>query len=104
MASSVLPQPAVPQTSVGRPRGKPPPVISSRPSIPVGALAKAVKGALDRFIRFAITLKAALPSCIAEPTLERYLAPKEFHYYQNKSCPQDKTRNTQETPSRILSQ
>ena len=35
-ASSVLPQPALPQTSVGRPRGRPPPVISSSPSMPVG--------------------------------------------------------------------
>ena len=38
IASSVLPQPAPPQTSVGRPRGKPPPVISSSPWMPVGAL------------------------------------------------------------------
>ena len=37
MASKVLPQPALPQTRVGRPRGSPPPVISSRPVIPVGA-------------------------------------------------------------------
>src|SRR6185503_17177365 len=32
----LLPQPALPQTSVGRPLGKPPPVISSRPFMPVG--------------------------------------------------------------------
>src|SRR6476659_11218858 len=38
IASKVLPQPALPQTSVGRPRGRPPPVISSSPSMPVGAL------------------------------------------------------------------
>ena len=38
MASSVLPQPALPQTRVGRPLGKPPPVISSSPWMPVGAL------------------------------------------------------------------
>ena len=37
IANSVLPQPAPPQTSVGRPRGSPPPVISSRPWIPDGA-------------------------------------------------------------------
>src|SRR5262245_7661238 len=37
MASRVLPQPALPQTSVGRPRGNPPPVISSSPWMPVAA-------------------------------------------------------------------
>src|SRR5688500_14824104 len=36
IASSVLPQPGPPQISVGRPLGSPPPVISSRPAIPVG--------------------------------------------------------------------
>src|SRR5512140_2745772 len=35
MARSVLPHPALPQTSVGRPRGRPPSVISSSPRIPV---------------------------------------------------------------------
>ena len=40
MASIVLPHPAAPQTSVGRPAGSPPPVISSRPSMPVGAFEK----------------------------------------------------------------
>ena len=35
MASIVLPHPAAPQTSVARPAGSPPPVISSSPSIPV---------------------------------------------------------------------
>src|SRR5688572_15985422 len=40
MASKVLPQPALPQTSVGRPRGRPPPVISSSPSMPVVALGR----------------------------------------------------------------
>src|SRR6185436_6411313 len=39
-ANSVLPQPAPPHTSVGRPRGNPPPVISSRPWMPVGHLGK----------------------------------------------------------------
>ena len=33
-----MPQPALPQTRVGRPRGSPPPVISSSPSMPVAAL------------------------------------------------------------------
>jgi hypothetical protein len=35
-----LPHPAVPQTSVGLPRGKPPPVISSNPWMPVAALGR----------------------------------------------------------------
>src|SRR5882724_9773505 len=34
----LLPHPALPQTSVGRPFGKPPSVISSNPSMPVGDL------------------------------------------------------------------
>ena len=38
MPSRVLPQPAGPQTRVARPRGNPPPVISSSPEIPVSAL------------------------------------------------------------------
>src|SRR5579863_7074192 len=44
--NSVLPHPAPPQTSVGRPRGNPPPVISSRPWMPVGHLGKGVAGEL----------------------------------------------------------
>ena len=40
IAKSVLPQPAPPHTSVGRPRGSPPPVISSRPWIPEGDLGR----------------------------------------------------------------
>src|SRR5271169_2560263 len=43
-ANSVLPQPAPPHTSVGRPRGNPPPVISSRPWMPVGHLGKRAAG------------------------------------------------------------
>ena len=38
IARSVLPQPAPPHKSVGRPLGNPPPVISSSPGTPVGAL------------------------------------------------------------------
>src|SRR5438309_9190511 len=38
MEKRVLPQPALPQMSVGRPLGKPPKVISSSPCIPVGVL------------------------------------------------------------------
>src|ERR1035437_9610557 len=37
-ASRVLPEPGPPTSSVVRPRGKPPPVISSKPVMPVGAL------------------------------------------------------------------
>ena len=46
MASSVLPQPAGPQTSVGRPRGRPPPVTSSSPLMPVGAFGRPWLGLL----------------------------------------------------------
>ena len=38
-ASRVLPEPAPPQTNVGRPAGRPPLVISSRPCMPVGDFA-----------------------------------------------------------------
>src|SRR5690349_10752601 len=37
--SSVLPEPALPQMSVGRPAGRPPPVTSSSPGTPVSTLA-----------------------------------------------------------------
>src|SRR4051794_6402601 len=39
IAKSVLPHPAPPQISVGRPRGRPPSVTSSRPRMPDGTLA-----------------------------------------------------------------
>src|SRR5260370_38628051 len=39
-ANTVLPDPAGPASNVVRPRGNPPPVISSTPSIPVRALAR----------------------------------------------------------------
>jgi hypothetical protein len=41
VANSDLPQPAEPQTSVGLPAGNPPPVISSKPGMPVGVFFKA---------------------------------------------------------------
>ena len=44
MPISVLPQPAPPQTSVGRPRGRPPPVMTSRPWMPVGHFASLARG------------------------------------------------------------
>src|ERR1700733_7011396 len=43
MPSMVLPQPGPPQTIVVRPRGKPPPLISSSPLIPVSALGREVR-------------------------------------------------------------
>jgi len=48
MPKSVLPQPALPQMSVGRPRGRPPRVISSSPEIPVGAFASAPRAVFAR--------------------------------------------------------
>ena len=47
IASNVLPQPAPPQTSVGRPAGNPPPVISSSPRIPVGDFRKVFRSGGD---------------------------------------------------------
>ena len=40
----VFPEPAPPLTSVGRPLGSPPPVISSRPWMPVSAFCSALEG------------------------------------------------------------
>src|SRR5580693_399447 len=49
MARRVLPQPALPHTRVGRPAGRPPAVSSSRPAMPVGALARSpLAGACKR--------------------------------------------------------
>ena len=53
IASNVLPQPAPPQTSVGRPVGNPPPVISSSPRMPVGDFRK-VFGADNVFVFFIV--------------------------------------------------
>ena len=47
MANSVLPHPGPPHTRVGRPAGRPPPVISSKPRIPVGAFSMPLTGAED---------------------------------------------------------
>src|ERR1700733_7478777 len=52
IASSVLPQPAPPQTSVGRPAGNPPPVISSSPRMPVGAFRRRFGEDEDGFVVF----------------------------------------------------
>jgi hypothetical protein len=48
MEKRVFPQPAPPVTNVVLPLGKPPPVISSNPEIPVGALGRDFAG-LFRF-------------------------------------------------------
>lgn len=52
MLRRVLPQPAPPVTNVVRPFGKPPPVISSRPGMPVGDLGSA-RVEFDRLARAA---------------------------------------------------
>src|SRR5581483_5492645 len=50
--SNVLPDPAPPHTRVGRPVGRPPPVMSSNPGTPVGVLASGTPPLLlPRFIR-----------------------------------------------------
>ena len=59
MANSVLPQPAAPHSSVGRPRGNPPDVTSSRPVMPVGDLTSAAaradaRGSVLVTIRFSM--------------------------------------------------
>src|SRR4030095_7261174 len=51
-ASRVLPQPAPPHTKVGRPRGKPPSVISSKPLMPVGHLGKRAAGGVGLSLAF----------------------------------------------------
>jgi hypothetical protein len=52
MDKRVLPQPALPQTNVGRPFGKPPKVISSSPWIPVGVLGSDIARYFPLFIAF----------------------------------------------------
>ena len=47
MANSVLPQPAAPHSSVGRPVGRPPSVTSSRPLIPVGTFGSRVASGFE---------------------------------------------------------
>jgi hypothetical protein len=56
MEKSVFPQPAPPVTNVILPLGKPPPVISSKPVIPVGVLGKNFTG----FVRCAGVTKKLL--------------------------------------------
>src|SRR6185369_7510591 len=43
MAKRVFPAPALPQMSVGRPEGKPPRVISSKPGMPVRSFCKPLR-------------------------------------------------------------
>src|ERR1051326_884614 len=52
MAKSVFPAPALPQISVGRPAGSPPPVISSKPGIPVSSFCRPVL--FERLRRFGL--------------------------------------------------
>ena len=62
-AKSVLPHPGPPHTSVGRPSGTPPSVISSNPSMPVGTLRSAGPGRVEertfrrRTVRVAMSLQ-----------------------------------------------
>src|SRR6185295_8547985 len=44
IANRVLPQPALPHTSVGRPFGSPPPVLSSKQTIPVATFGSVPDG------------------------------------------------------------
>jgi hypothetical protein len=60
MPKSVLPAPALPHTSVGRPDGSPPSVISSKPEIPVGSFFKPT-ALLDRLRGFGF-LKQMAPA------------------------------------------
>src|SRR3954471_24163535 len=71
MANSVLPQPALPQTSVGPPRGRPPSVTSSRPSMPVGVFGR-VPATAAFFAGRASDL----------PIQEDFSSPKEAEFYR----------------------
>ena len=55
--NSVFPQPDLPQTRVGLPRGSPPPVISSIPSIPVGLLESSSPGVPDCIVPIPLLMK-----------------------------------------------
>src|SRR6266542_1586384 len=59
MAKRVLPQPAPPQTSAVRPRGRPPPVIWSKPSMPEEVLARARGGGAARASLAAVLRRGA---------------------------------------------
>jgi hypothetical protein len=52
MENKVLPQPALPQISVGRPWGNPPLVISSKPAIPVRDFGKELRDTAGVFEDF----------------------------------------------------
>src|ERR1051326_4464008 len=60
MAKSVLPAPALPQMSVGRPAGRPPPVISSKPGMPVSSFCRPAL-LFERLRRFGL-LKQKAPA------------------------------------------
>jgi hypothetical protein len=76
MPKRVLPAPAVPAISEVRPRGRPPPVISSKPAIPVGALARVGKGVLDRFIGIARFVDRSSDYCCTERSIEQRISRK----------------------------
>ena len=64
MAKRVLPQPAEPQSKVGRPLGKPPSVISSSPVMPVGHFSTTgtAARALVEFINYTTQILIVLDS------------------------------------------
>src|SRR5258706_14559706 len=60
MATRVLPHPAGPQMSVDRDRGRPPPVTSSRPLIPVGVFCSVAIETADPWIFVSVMQSPAL--------------------------------------------
>ncbi len=72
-ASIVLPQPAAPQTRVGRPWGRPPSVISSSPRMPVGVLRNCWGGGavfVDRF--WGISGLAKFSMTLSHPMMDEH--------------------------------
>src|SRR5690349_18843367 len=74
IAKSVLPQPAPPAMSVGRPLGSPPPVMESSPSMPLGRFRKEADECGD-IVRESdpVKLETAKPT---ESKVGRQVAPK----------------------------
>ena len=72
-AKRVLPAPALPQTRVGRPRGRPPPVISSRPRMPLLALGNAETIAWP-YLTFARVVVRRLPVSTAATSKSKWRA------------------------------
>ena len=82
IAKSVLPQPALPQISVGRPRGSPPPVISSSPWMPTGALGSERVGV--RFADFVMISNGVWSSLL--PSRYRILQNRLNEEYLERVC------------------